>query len=147
LPAAALAFLGLYAGATYYLRPWDTINPWQYHRIRLGMSEGEVEALIGLPPGSHQSFRPIGGMVSPGQWGDMVAEYGLPAEAVRQCRPNGVPSAAENGRPMRLVQWWGDRHAIRVAIDESGRVVGRYLIAVDHQHLDELQAASSRPSR
>src|SRR5438067_11283081 len=43
---ASLTCLGLYAAVVGILRPWDPINPYQYYRIRLGMSEREVAAVI-----------------------------------------------------------------------------------------------------
>lgn len=56
-----LLVLGLVAcltgGAAWLLWPADAIGPRALHRIRLGMSEAEVEAAIGLPPEEESSER------------------------------------------------------------------------------------------
>ena len=72
----------------------------------------------------------------------MVAESGLRESELPDCRPNGRPGVAADGRVLELKQWWGDRYAILVAIDETGSVVGRYLIDVDHTHLDQMRKAT-----
>src|SRR5262245_24985463 len=141
---ASMACLGVYAATAWFLRPWDPVNPHQYYRIRLGMSERDAREVIGLPPGRYQSFRPIGGMGSPGQWGNLDAQSGLSIDVLPSGPRNGIARQAADGRMIRVLQWWGDSYAIEVAIDESGFVVGRYLIAVDTTHLEELREAARR---
>jgi WD40 repeat protein len=51
--------LGL-AWAVWYLEPWEPVSPYSSYRIRLGMTEAQVEAVIGLPPGERRGQR-IGG--------------------------------------------------------------------------------------
>lgn len=51
LLVAALTVVVL--GATWYLWPEPPIGPASYRRIELGMTQAEVEAVIGLPPGNY----------------------------------------------------------------------------------------------
>src|SRR5438874_11877495 len=78
LRAAAVACVALVAVSFWCVRPWDPISPFTYFWIRPGMSEGAVESLIGLSPGTHQTVRRLGGIGTPGNFGSLIAESGLP---------------------------------------------------------------------
>ena len=123
LAFAAIAVIG--AGIYYIQRdywPRAGISRYNYRQIQLGMTDAEVEEIIGLPPGTHRTRRPVGGVMSAGNWGHTIAEAGLPKDELHeQVRPGG---------PVRYKQWWGTYHAIGIAIDANGIVIGKYLIEI-----------------
>jgi hypothetical protein len=41
------------AGAVTVLWPWPRVTKESYERIKLGMTRGEVEAILGVPPGDY----------------------------------------------------------------------------------------------
>src|SRR5262249_33425798 len=90
--------------------PFGAISPFSYLRIKLGMPFDEVEAIIGLPPGTHRARQPMGGITAAGNWGDTVAQS--------EFRDFG-------SRPqVTHRQWWGDDYAIGVFLDANGVVIG-----------------------
>jgi hypothetical protein len=112
-----------------FLRPYwpePGISPYNYHQIRLGMSAHNVELLIGLPPGIHRTRQPVGGPESAGTWGHTVAEEGIPEKEL----PGVMHGVTHSGKRVEIRQWWGTYHAIRIAVDEDGNVVGKYLIQI-----------------
>jgi hypothetical protein len=94
--------------------PSDPIGPRSYERIRLGMAEGEVEEILGMPPGHY--YTPPRGRLGP---------FGLPIE--EKGRPPRGLSDAE--RPLTK-EWWGDDYAVEVAFDQSGKVIACSLLRV-----------------
>jgi hypothetical protein len=102
--------------ATWLLRPSDSIGPRSYQRIRLDMMEGEVEAILGTPPGNY--YTPPRGRHGP---------FAFPIEG--KGRTPWDPSDAE--RPLTKA-WWGEDYALEVAFDQSGRVIGCSLWDVVH---------------
>src|SRR5262245_20652857 len=83
----------------------DPISPSSYARLTLGMTQYQVEKVIGLPPGDYyKGLRGVGG--SPGPWGHYIAELGLPQ--------NSIPEDWYNAAHPRVKRWWGNRYAIEV---------------------------------
>lgn len=122
----AFAVIGIVGAAINFIQrdywPRGGISRYNYRQIQLGMTDAEVEEIIGLPPGTHRTRQPIGGMTSAGNWGLTIAEAGLPEhEMFEQVRPGGA---------LRYKQWWGTYHAIGIAIDANGIVIGKYLIEI-----------------
>src|SRR5689334_21199544 len=81
--------------------PWrEQIGPAPYDRINLGMAEAEVEAIIGLPPGIHRTLRPVGGITSAGNFGNTVAQSGIPEDDL----PASYSGLARDGKTMITVR-------------------------------------------
>jgi len=88
----------------------DLINPAAYDRIRLGMTAGEVEALIGPPPGPRDFCLPRRPLNYP------KAEEGV-----------SLVTLDRDGDGLTFRSWSGDGYEIAVVLDRRGVVVGRYL--------------------
>jgi hypothetical protein len=83
--------------------PVDRINREAFVRIRPGMTEGEVEEILGRPTGDGPS--------------DAIVMYeGVPESFVD---PASYP-------PDKRRQWVGSKHAVLIELDERGQVSGRY---------------------
>ncbi len=93
-----------------------------YPLLRPGMTSGEVNSAIGVPPGYYASYLPRGGTTS-GPFGRLVKQTGLPEDQLWH-PGSGEPRAA------RLDVWNWDRYWIWVAYDGRGVVVGSYLLEV-----------------
>ncbi len=130
--AAIFAFSGL-----LYAAPLDWLS---YCRVQLGATDQQVSDFLGPPAGGWRSSRHIGGVTSPGSVAMPYAERGVPLDLVRQGKVYqsddaqtvviAPPATAvqQAGSPtVRMQQWWGSRHAIDVAFNERGQVVGVYL--------------------
>ncbi len=122
----AFAVTGVIGAVVYYVQrdhwPRGDISRYNYLQIQLGMTDAEVEEILGLPPGIHRKRRPVGGITSAGNWGLIIAEDGLPKRELNEML--GLRGA------VRYQQWWGTYHAIGIAIDANGSVVGKYLIEI-----------------
>jgi hypothetical protein len=108
------------------------ISERSYHRIKLGMSEAEVEAIIGLPAGHHG---PPNRMVVTSVW-FLVGIKGLPDESWRCYRHESWPdlwrwTADENQPRGKVMRWSGYRIYLDVAFDNQGLVVGAKLVTED----------------
>jgi hypothetical protein len=122
--ALGLGLLGWYA--LWSVTPYPVSV---YERIRLGMTESEVETIIGVPPGHHTVRRQLreGGSLS-GPFGHFVQERGVPSNCLFDAsdRP-GCPA------PLTLKTWIWDDDWIWVAFDQQGKVAGCYLIEVNER--------------
>ena len=84
--------------------PVDRIEREHFARIQPGMTQAEVEAILGSPTGKEPN--------------DIIICWeGLPESLLVD--PHSFP-------PDKLQQWVGYRHAILIELDERGRVSGRY---------------------
>jgi hypothetical protein len=92
------------------------------------MTRQQVEALIGLPPGSYYvGPEGAGGITSQGAYGSLMQCRGLPEDAIPEAwRRERDPQA----NSAVVLRWWGNRYAIDVAFDESGAAVSWSLIDV-----------------
>ncbi len=130
---AALAALAVVAGAgTFALRhpvspprpsvsprrPPDRINPAVYSRIHAGMTEAEVSAVVGYPPGDLYARG-----ASPGKKAvSRLKGWGV--------RPNDPPRVndpdldVDDGLLVYVRAWDGRRHILEVVFDSDGKVVG-----------------------
>ena len=97
--------------------PFGAISPYSYYQIKLGMTLEEAQTIVGLPPGTHRTRRPRGGMLSQGNWGNAVREEG-----------NRPPE--EKAEWFRFRQWWGEHYAIQIILDGNGLVVWKCLIEI-----------------
>jgi hypothetical protein len=100
-----------------------------YERIRLGMTPGEVNAAIGVPPReSGELFRAYDGNGI--RYGCWFRSWSSPT-----VRETGIPSGILFGqpdndlsRPLNAVLWDWEDHDLWVAYSRDGRVVGYYLM-------------------
>jgi hypothetical protein len=89
--------------ATWFLWPGSAIGPTRYRRIQLGMTQAEVEAIIGLPPGDY---------------------YGVPDFIVGSGREQmGLPVHRQDN-DSKVAAWCGNMHIICVTFDSDGCVAG-----------------------
>jgi hypothetical protein len=108
----------------WILLPPDSITPGRFRQIRLGMTQEEVQATIGLEPGDHYTgARGFGGITSRGPWASLRAEMGIPSAVLQKQQADGILKG-------RVLNWLGNRHAISVAFDEKGKAIGCYLMVV-----------------
>jgi hypothetical protein len=92
------------------------------------MSQEEVEALIGLPPGDYFTGpRGIGGAMSRGPFGFQLEERGLPSDKLPATWRR---KSTIGGKQGTVRSWWGNDYAIQVAFDETNEAVGWYLLEV-----------------
>ena len=91
-----------------------------YENIRLGMTPREVEAVIGMPPGSYG--KAVGGLVAAGK---CVSEIGV----ARTRPPSDTGTSGDVPRYTDRRWVWGDG-AVTVRFDAADRVVGYYLFEV-----------------
>lgn len=105
---AVAVLIPIVSSAMWLLRPEPTIGPASYERIKLGMTEAEIEAVIGLPPGSY---------------------YGSADRKAESRTQKGVPTLPSSGYH-RSAEWWGTQYGIIVAFDKSGAAVGCCLFDV-----------------
>jgi hypothetical protein len=119
-----LALLGLLLLAVFAILQPSGIGRRSYDRINPGMSEAEVEAVIGFLEDQHGPRRliPVSGVVFP------VGTKGIP----RASWPDHRSEPADDKWPRGKVKWWnGDRICLAVAFDDRGLVVGVELVAAD----------------
>lgn len=115
------------AGVAYWLLlPTDPIGPQAFERIQLGMTEAEVEAVVGLPPGQYYSdgyARPERSQFEPSV--SLITETGVPYEEFRR-------DQNRLGRSDRipLNSWSCDRYWIKVGFGENSTAIGIYLFKV-----------------
>lgn len=98
----------LVGGAAWLLWPTDPVCPRAFDRIQLGMTEEEVKAAMGMPPGNHYTVNPL-------------AVYSLLP------LPFAKKGNAAEGVPMF---WAGDQYCIMVWCDDTGAVVGAFIFQV-----------------
>jgi hypothetical protein len=114
LGAGAVLLAAGVAVRWWLLRPPEPLfNPARYHRLQKGMSEKEVEAILGCPAGD---YLPHG-----------VDETGMEVTALPVERSGSWPEGGEVWpwkRMGRWKEWWGDTYLIMVCFDENGRAVG-----------------------
>src|SRR5262245_51350584 len=103
LLASLVAIAVLLCWALWLLSPVDRVNRESFARISLGMTEAEVEEVLGRPNANGAADAIIMFEGVPESFADPVA---FPAE--------------------RLRQWASREHAILVEFDERGQVTGRY---------------------
>jgi hypothetical protein len=96
------------------LRLADPITARSFERLRLGMTEWDVQGVIGLPPGDYyRGPRGIGGVMSRGPFGSPLKQVGV----------------SEQRRTVAK-EWWGDYYAISVEFDRQGAAVACCLMKV-----------------
>ena len=109
-----------------------------YDGITEGMSEADVEAILGLPAGDYRPERWIhpGHFVSPSDtMGWIVKESGLSAREVSDLEQEDIRKWADEGMPNRPAKftrksWIGKNWGIGIELDENGRVIQHDLFEV-----------------
>jgi hypothetical protein len=123
--AAVTACLGLLGSLWVWIES-EPISPAKYKNIRLGMSEVEVEAVVGLPAGDYHTFQLDGsGCTNSLPWAYPVMENGIPCEEL------GKDSQETASKGTTVKNWWGDNYSISVAFDENGKTIQYNLFRVD----------------
>lgn len=84
----------------------DPIGPASYQRIQFGMTQAEIEAIIGLPPGDYNNGPP---------------RYETPKAGSNKEEPAGF----------QMAKWTGTRHSIVVVFDEEGMATSSWLEDLD----------------
>jgi hypothetical protein len=109
-----------------------------YDRITDGMSEADVETVLGLPAGDYRPERWIhpGHFVSPREpIGDLVKGSGISEKQVSKLEQEDFQDWCDKGMPVRPFkvtrkQWLGRTWGINVVFDENRRVIRRELLGV-----------------
>jgi hypothetical protein len=104
--------------------PSDPIGPRSFRRIREGMAEDEVSAIIGLPPGDYYSG-PRGDSAKEGPFGGLLKQWG------REPPARGWGRRATDNPEIVREAWRGNRHVVNVYFDRDGKAVGASLWTVD----------------
>lgn len=91
---------------TGVIDPSTRFSEYQFHQIRIGMTEKEVGAILG-PAGDYRSFRPPGGITSVGNVAIGISRRGITDE-----------EGWNNSK-----KWICDRYMIRIVFNEDGKVV------------------------
>lgn len=108
-----------------------------FNSIKVGMTEPEVEAILGYPPGDYRPsiWKKPKWFVSPT---DVAAwprkKSGIDMQELIKLQEQDLQEWIQKGmrpspKPQRVVfkWWWGRRHMIDVAFDDSGRVISHTL--------------------
>jgi hypothetical protein len=90
----------------------DRVNERNYRRVEVGMTERQVEAILG------------GGQEAHYRW---ISPCGLPDESSRDRYPPCRPEKSGDSRDGSHlpVEWYGDMYSVVVWFDEGGRVSGK----------------------
>jgi hypothetical protein len=126
---AAVAAVGLFL----LLRPAPRFGEEQFQRLREGMSEAEVAAVLGCPSGDYRPAiwsRPDW-FVSPSDpIGFLRAERGRSLQELDLLERQDVEDWVRAGRPVppsparvQRRRWWARGYGIDVAFDEHGRAI------------------------
>jgi hypothetical protein len=133
---AAWLGAGLVAvGAFRLVTARDAIAPVRFDRIRPGMTEGQVQALLGRPPGFYYDRHPHLFTMS-GPFAFPLRASGRPFEV----RPDGRHWVSSEGRPVTVQSWCGNTYSIEVAFDDREGVVGCSLSRNTHPEDSPLTA-------
>lgn len=101
-----------------------------YERLRLGMTQQEVEAAIGEPPSEKSRFPYMSRGSAVARivpfTGDVVRENGVPYRNLEE--PSGESESA-TPTVLPFTGWqWNDHEQLWVAYDRSEQVIGYYLV-------------------
>lgn len=109
-PLLLLGLVAVLVGVVYWLLlPAGPIGPRAFHRIQLGMTEEEVEEVIGGPAGFYFQNQP-----PPKD----ILQYYFPTSAIQK----GQPYIKEDEYQTR--NWYGNEFMITVTFDLDRRVTG-----------------------
>ena len=115
LTAAVVVLVGAVAWALVPVDP-PGINVGTYRRIRLGMTADEVEALVGLPPGSHLTRQEPGFWSTLYEQGSAVNHQSYSADKGQVTFKNNTGAAVGRG-----LEWRNDDFVLVLAL-EDGKV-------------------------
>ncbi len=118
LVAATVAVFVLWPGSSprpWSFRPADPIGPTSYSHIHAGMTEAEVLAIVGLPPGDYSRPRMTTKSAVQG-----VGGWGLHPK--NRLRANDLAPDVNDGLMRRM--WWGEPYILEVVLDSNRKVVG-----------------------
>jgi len=120
--------VGLFVLAGFAWRLPSGISKRSYDRITPGMTEAEVEGVIGFPEGQHGPLKhyPVTTFMR------TVGTKGIPWESWPASRSEADDTKRIKGK---VKEWSGYGIRLAVAIDELGQVVGVLLCADEWRHL------------
>jgi hypothetical protein len=134
-PKRWLALLAILAAIGLALLSWrqPRFGKGPFHRLKEGMSEDEVVAVLGSPPGNYRPLiwrQPDWYVSTSDPVGFLRVQRGRSLEELRKLEKQDIEQWMQAGRPVppprarvRRERWWGRRAGIEVAFDESGRVI------------------------
>ena len=121
---AAVAFAGLFL----LMRPRPRFGEEQFERLREGMTEAEVSALLGCPPGDYRPTiwsQPDWYVSSTDVIGILRAERGRSRQELEELKRQDIEEWLNAGRPVppppariQTKHWWARGYGIDVALDE-----------------------------
>ena len=116
-------------GWVYVMCRLDAISPASYAQVRLGMTQQEAEAAIGLPAGDYYGRHLRSGTLS-GPFVSLLRESGIPERSLPE---RGYGVTRDGRHRVEVVHWCGNTYTIWIAFDQNtGRAVGTYLCRVFH---------------
>jgi hypothetical protein len=120
---AVLAFIAL--ACFWVFRPSTQISASSYNKIALGMTEKEIQSIIGLPPGDYYKGCRNGQSLAMdrGPWLTLLTEEKLPQNLF-------------DAEKIEWSSWFGTRYDVTVAF-QDGRAVWKLLRHVNHPTSDD----------
>jgi hypothetical protein len=121
------------AGLFFLLRPRPRFGEEQFERLREGMTEDEVVALLGCPPGDYRPTiwsQPDWFVSSSDAAGFLRAERGRSRRELEKLAQQDIEEWLTAGHPVppppahvQKKHWWARGYGIEVAFDENHRVI------------------------
>jgi hypothetical protein len=121
-------------------RPQSRFGKEQFDRLHEGMTEAEVIALLGCPPGDYRPAiwsKPDWYVCSSDPIGYPRDQRGLALEELKQLESQDVEEWIQAGKPMpppparvNWQRWWGRGSGIDVVFDEHGRAIHFSLLSL-----------------
>jgi hypothetical protein len=111
------------AGVAYLFRQRDVVvDAAFYERLRIGMTEAEVDAAVPIPPGDHTRAHCY-------ETSAPTCDGELPMYIDYSLHPDGTVTAPHplTGRPICGKYWRGDEGQVLIFFGEDGRVIERRL--------------------
>jgi hypothetical protein len=126
---AALAVVGLFL----FLRQRPRFSEEQFEQLREGMTEAEVVAVLGSPPGDYRPAiwrQPSWYVSTSDAIGHLRAQRGRSLQDLEELERQDVEEWVQAGQPVpppparvQWKRWWSRGYGIDVAFDELGRLI------------------------
>jgi hypothetical protein len=123
-PVVAVVIVAVLAAVRlWWFRPAPRFGPAYFERIKEGMTEDEVEAVVGCPAGYYNKPPPRPAGLPP--------DASLPTGDIagRELKHSGPELGP--GQASKTEWWWGDSYGIEVKFDHEGRVAAHSLYGVE----------------
>jgi hypothetical protein len=115
------------------MRPKPRFGEEQYRRLHEGMTEAEIVAILGCPPGDYRPtiWSKPDWFVSPSDAiGSLDDQRGMSLQELDRLERQDVEKWVQAGKPVPPAsarvhrrRWWGRESGIEVAFDEHGRAI------------------------